>query len=50
MIDDHSHPFAVQEGPIDISIIKLDILSDPDAANRVQIDSRWRTSIQLVAV
>jgi len=50
MIDDHSHPLATQGGPIDLSIINLDTLSDPDAANRVQIDSRWRTSVQLVTV
>jgi uncharacterized protein len=50
MIDDHCHPFATHGGPIDLSAISLDTLSDPGATQRRRTDSRWKTSTELMTV
>lgn len=50
MIDDHTHPFALDGGPLDIAELSLDIGSEPGAAERRARHSPTRTFHELITV
>jgi hypothetical protein len=50
VIDDHTHPFALDGGPLDIAELSLDIGSEPGATERRARHSPTRTFHELITV